>query len=613
MSNGTSFDSTKESLQEILKHISWGKIQLPDFQRGWVWDDNHIMSLLASVAVSYPIGAVMLYETGNPEVRFKPRVLEGVETSNDIKPEWLILDGQQRLTSLFQSLMKNQPVETRDARRKKIVRWYYLHIPTALNPAADMEDAIRSIPEDRVVRNFRNESTEDYSTIELECQSEMFPLRLLFNTVDLMDWQMRYIQADPEKAQERMTTWTRFTQDIIYRFQQYQLPLIKMFKETPKEAVCQVFEKVNTGGVSLNVFELLTATFAADEFNLRKDWEKRIRKIKRQKVLDTIQNDDFLQSISLLASMKRRQTALTSGVETDKAPAITCKRKDLLKLTLNEYTEWAEKVTEGFIKAAKFMHSQRIFEARDLPYRTQLVPMTAILTHLGENADQGGGKKKLAKWYWCGVFGELYGGATETRFAKDYPEVVEWINGGPAPTTVSDAYFTSSRLYTLRTRNSAAYKGIYARLILDGCKDFMSGDEITLQAYFDEKIDIHHIFPKKFCADNGINAKHYDCIINKTAISSRTNKIIGGNAPSDYLEKIKRKADISQEQLKKFLASHAISVDDLESNDFDAFFAKREKELLDRIETAMGKKVQREIVVEEDFDYGVDDEDKPDD
>ena len=79
MSDGTSFDSTKESLDEILKDIKSGKIQLPDFQRGWVWDDNHVVSLLASVSVSYPIGAVMIYETGNPDVRFKPRPVEGVE------------------------------------------------------------------------------------------------------------------------------------------------------------------------------------------------------------------------------------------------------------------------------------------------------------------------------------------------------------------------------------------------------------------------------------------------------------------------------------------------------------------------------------------------------
>jgi hypothetical protein len=233
-----------------------------------------------------------------------------------------------------------------------------------------------------------------------------------------------------------------------------------------------------------------------------------------------------------------------------------------------------------------------------------------MFTHLGDDADQGGGKNKMAQWYWCGVFGELYGGATETRFAKDYPEVVEWIKGGPEPTTVSDAYFTSSRLYTLRTRNSAAYKGIYARLILDGCKDFMSGDEITLQAYFDEKIDIHHIFPKKFCSEKGVDAKRCDCIINKTAISSRTNKIIGGNAPSEYLEKIKRRADIGREQLEDYLRSHAIPVDALEADDFDAFFARRETALLDRIEQAMGKKVQREIVVEEDFEDSVDVEDE---
>ena len=599
MSNGTSFDSTKESLQEILKHIGTGKIQLPDFQRDWVWDDNHIKSLLASVAVSFPIGAVMLYETGNPEVRFKPRLLEGVVSDGGKQPEWLILDGQQRLTSLFQALMRDHPVETRDARGKKIVRWYYMHIPTALNPAADMDDAIRSIPEDRVVRNFRNEPIEDYSTVDLECQAGMFPMKLLFDNVNLMSWQIRFLQVSPDNGQEKISIWTRFTQEIVHGFLQYQLPLIKMFKETPKEAVCLVFEKVNTGGVSLNVFELLTATFAADEFNLREDWNKRIRKIRQYKVLHTIQNDDFLQSISLLASMKRRRAVLGRGVEPEKVPAITCKRKDLLKLTLEEYNEWADKVTKGFVKAAKFMHGQRIFDARDLPYRTQLVPLSAIFTHLGADAEGGGAKNKIARWYWCGVFGELYGGATETRFAKDYPEVVEWLKGGPEPTTVSDAYFTSSRLYTLRTRNSAAYKGLYARLILDGCKDFMSSDEITLQAYFDEKIDIHHIFPKKFCIAKGISSKRYDCIINKTAISSKSNKIIGGKAPSDYLAKIRVRADIDREQLKEHLRSHAISMPPLEANDFDAFFADRENKLLDRIEMAMGKAVQREYVVDE--------------
>src|SRR5260370_40679720 len=102
MTATTTFDSTKRSLLDILRDIETGKIQLPDFQRGWVWDDEHVRSLLASVSVSFPIGAVMLLETGGDGVRFRPRPIEGTdEKLNSVKPERLILDGQQRLTSLF--------------------------------------------------------------------------------------------------------------------------------------------------------------------------------------------------------------------------------------------------------------------------------------------------------------------------------------------------------------------------------------------------------------------------------------------------------------------------------------------------------------------------------
>jgi uncharacterized protein with ParB-like and HNH nuclease domain len=101
MNSTTNFDSTKDFLFVLLQNIRNGKIQLPDFQRGWVWDDDHIKSLLASVALSYPIGAVMLLETGNAKVRFKPRLVEGVSLPHVTNPDQFILDGQQRLTSLF--------------------------------------------------------------------------------------------------------------------------------------------------------------------------------------------------------------------------------------------------------------------------------------------------------------------------------------------------------------------------------------------------------------------------------------------------------------------------------------------------------------------------------
>jgi hypothetical protein len=156
MQLSTTFDSTKEQLSDLLATIRTGKTQLPDFQRGWVWDDEHIIrSLLASISRSFPVGAVMMLQTGNPNVRLKPRAVEGAVLPSGAEPERLILDGQQRLTSLYQALCAGQAVATKDVRGNPIKRWYYLHIPTALDKNADREDAIRAIPEDRITRTFR--------------------------------------------------------------------------------------------------------------------------------------------------------------------------------------------------------------------------------------------------------------------------------------------------------------------------------------------------------------------------------------------------------------------------------------------------------------------------
>ncbi len=134
MNEISTFTSDKQPLQDILKSIARGEIQLPEFQRGWVWDDEHIRSLMASISLSYPIGAIMTLENGNPDVRFKPRPVEGVKLNGDIEPEHFILDGQQRLTSLYQALSLDEPVKTRDNRKREILRWYYIDMEKALNP-----------------------------------------------------------------------------------------------------------------------------------------------------------------------------------------------------------------------------------------------------------------------------------------------------------------------------------------------------------------------------------------------------------------------------------------------------------------------------------------------
>ncbi|MGB4631285.1 MAG: DUF262 domain-containing protein, partial [Tepidanaerobacteraceae bacterium] len=550
------FDSTKIGLLDILEEVHCGKIQLPDFQRGWIWDDDRIKGIIASVAKSFPIGAIMLLETGNENVRFKTKPIEGVKLNDEVKPDLLILDGQQRITSLYQTIMTNEVVTTRNEKNYEIKRWYYIDMKKAMDDSHDLEEAITSINEKKqITEDFGRRIILDLSKKEYEFENLMYPLSMIR---DYSVWRREfneYWQYDREKS----IFWDKFEGKIINSFNKYMIPVIIMKKENPKEAVCQVFEKVNTGGVSLNVFELLTATFAADEFDLKTDWQEIKEELQQHKMLAKVSNTDIIQAITLLSTYNKKLKLAQQGTPDEKLPAISCKRKDMLELTLNDYKKYRDLIVQGFIKAAKILFENHIYTARDLPYPAQLIPMSAILAVIGDNIDNLSNKKKLMQWYWCGVLGELYGSANETRFALDLPQVVEWImNNGPKPKTIYDANFSPSRLHTLRTRNSAAYKGIYALLMADDTKDWLSATKIDLSTYFSESIDIHHIFPVAWCKKHGIKKDDYNCIINKTPLSSRTNRIVSGDAPSKYLKRIQKHAGVDDEEFHEILKSHVL-------------------------------------------------------
>jgi hypothetical protein len=585
------FDSTKRSLFEILKDVHSGKIQLPDFQRGWIWDDNRIKGILASVAKSFPIGAVMLLETGNENVKFKTKPVEGVKLDNEVNPDLLILDGQQRITSLYQTIITNEIVTTRNEKNYKIKRWYYIDMVKAMDDNYDLEEAIISISEKKkITEDFGRRIVLDLSEKELEYKNLMYPVCMIDNYSEWRREFNEYWKYDREKS----IFWDDFENRIINSFNKYMLPVIVLNKENPKEAVCQVFEKVNTGGVSLTVFELLTATFAADEFDLKQDWQKIKEEFKNYKLLSNVSNTDIIQAITLLATYNRKLSLARQNIPDEELPAVSCKRKDMLNLSLQDYQKYRDPIVRGFIKASKILLENHIFSARDLPYDTQLIPMSAILAVLGNNIDNLGRKKKLMQWFWCGVFGELYGSANETRYALDLPQVVNWIeNNGHQPKTIYDANFSPSRLHTLRTRNSAAYKGVYALLMGDETKDWLSATKMDVSTYLSESIDIHHIFPVKWCEKNGICKDDYNCIINKTPLSSRTNRIVSGDAPSKYLVRLQKRAEVEDDEFQNILNSHVLSPEFLYNDDFIGFFNDRKKKILQRIEKAMNKTIPR--------------------
>lgn len=576
-----SFRTAEPALKDVLDDIAAGRTQLPDFQRGWVWDDNHIRSLIASLSLSYPIGAVMFLEAGG--VPFKPRLFAGVHLQPAPKPKTLVLDGQQRLTSMYLSLRSGQPVPTRTEKGADIRRIYFLDMTKCLDREADREEAVVSVPDTlQVTSDFGRKVDLDLSTPALQYSQRMFPVALLFDIQGFMSWESGF-SAHHQFAAEAMQFMQKFRNEIWLRFQQFKVPAIELTQDTPREAVCQVFEKVNTGGITLTVFELMTATFAADEFNLRDDWDARQERLTaKHDVLEAVDGTSFLTAVTLLASYRRHLIQKT---------AVSCKRADVLRLALADFKALEAPLELGFKRAAELLAEEKIFDERSLPYATQLIPLAAICAQLGERTTLHGIKLSLLRWYWSGVLGELYGGANETRFAMDMQDVVAWVDGGAEPRTVRDANFAPTRLLSLQSRLAAAYKGLAALLMKHGGRDFVSGTPIDLNSYFNNAIDIHHIFPRAWCEKQKLPRDKWNSVINKAPLAASTNRFISGDAPSIYLGRIQKAKQVPPNSLDEFLVSHVIPVPALRGDDFDGFIRLRAAALLGLIEQATGKAV----------------------
>ncbi len=190
--------------------------------------------------------------------------------------------------------------------------------------------------------------------------------------------------------------------------------------------------------------------YAAKGYRLRDDWfgsanatgqHARMQTFghmagQKHGVLEKIASTDFLQAISLLHTKQVRQEAVAAGVKESDLPAVRATRQSLLDLPLDAYKANKDRIEQGFTTAAKFLRQQFIYRAIDLPYQSQIVPLAAILAEIGDQWEHAENKRKLARWYWCGIFGELYGSAIELRFARDIAEVPAWIAGGSEPKTV---------------------------------------------------------------------------------------------------------------------------------------------------------------------------------
>jgi hypothetical protein len=592
------FETHPVKLRDLVDHARSGHIQLPDFQRPWVWDDERIVALLATVARGYPLGVMMTMETDNAELQFRSKPLVGSDLRGPVTPEELLMDGQQRLTSLSQALASDKPVDTMDTRRKRLLRYYYIDMKRAVEHPEAMEDAIVSASisaagdKVAVTGEGPRRGVIIMRTQTDEVVAGMFPLRLVYspNAKSRAEWRRAYEKTDPDG-------WDLFDQKVLSQIDDYQVPVIRLTKDATKEAVCAVFENVNTRGVALTVFELLTASYSADPgyerehghyFHLPDEWATVRDRLARHPAVSAIDDTDFLRAICLVSTHFQRRGQ--SGIDPFVQPAASSKRSDILGLKLAEYLKWAPEIESALEWSAAFLARQGIFASEDLPYRSQVSALAAIRALLGSEADTHDADDKITRWFWCGVLGEQYSGSLDSRLPRDLEQVVGWVRGGHEPASVTEATFNAARLDTMATRNSAAYRGVCGLLLRQGAIDWTySKEPINATVVFDQFVDIALVFPKAWCAKHGIESYRQNSIVNKTLLTNRARRIMGNQPPSEYLRQLANEAGLPGNWLDDIIATHLIEPEFLHANDFEAFYAARSKALLALIESAMSR------------------------
>lgn len=556
---GKIFKTNPERLDYLIQSIHNREVALPDFQRNFVWDPAETEELIESICQNYPAGSLLKIRnaTGFP---FAPREFAGAPSLDGHSPSFLVLDGQQRLTSLYQALYG-----VGDNR--------YLFCLGGILEKRDLEDCVF------YVRAWKFE--RDYASDAQQAVDFTLPISELFATSGRFEgWLDRILEIREETGDARRELKTRLRaakEEWLTSLEQYEFPVVELAETTTADAVCTIFETLNRTGVKLSVFDLLGAKFWPKEVRLRDLWATALQE-------HTILAEYDIDPYYLLQTMALMRTK----------GAPSCKRGDVLRLTADDVKEGWSATVAGFTAFLKLLRDDcGVIVPGLVPYATMIITGSALMAVIAryKGPKVGAARSKIVRWFWCSALSQAYDNAANSRAARDYQDLCAWFEDGEAPSVVSDFGFDPGILGAVTSRQRAIYRSCMALILHNGALDFHCGNLITAKLMTEESIDDHHLFPAAYLAEHrpDVAAVTRDCILNRTYIDKFTNIRIGKRAPSDYLGEIAE--EMGEERVDQILTSHMLPVGSdspLRADDFDAFLDYRRQQLVDAIVDATG-------------------------
>jgi hypothetical protein len=553
--------SNPENLLALINAVYNGKVVVPEFQRSFVWARDNIEEFLTSILHGYFMGTFLMLDTPSNKPMFHFNPLEGVKKVNpNVRPKehttvQLVLDGQQRITSLFYAVYEPD-VPLKGA---KYPYRFYLNLDKALSGELDDSVVGISIKDNQGIAKFE----------QLCLNYHAVPFSLLRDSSRFYEWLYRKqsVWQDEELNQIK---------ELYERLQQFMVPVISLSKDTSSGDIVNIFERINRTGVSLSLFDLAVAQLYLNEINLRDLWENFEKKYK---VITSVVKPEFiLRIIALLEGKEIRRRSLLDAINME---------ADKFQIRWNQ-------AIEGVIAAHKRITQEYgAFNDKWIPYLTLIVPLAVLLYKLKEKSAGAVEYQKLDRWYWGCVLSRRYDGAADSKTHQDVREIGDWINGGSTPQWLQ-LFDPQELTLDIDEPKSALYKGIMGLIVRQGAKDFHTGGLAKLNECQDD-----HIFPRAGYRD--LCGELVDSILNRTLIWEPTNKIKTNKEPMIFFEQCLVKHGNNEAKLLSTLSSHFISKDAyyaLKENNFDKFITYRRNSLIQVIKELFLTRLEDDFEIE---------------
>ena len=467
-------------LSTLLDEVDAGTVLLPEFQRGYVWNRDQVRGLLRSLYRGYPVGSLLMWETAADRVSVRGGVAGGGIRN-------LLLDGQQRITSLYGVLRGTQPPFFEG----NAEAFLGLHF------------------------NVDSEEFAFYQPSRMKGDRTWVDVSALFNS-GLGPFFAKF-QDQPEKASmylERLNALTQI-RDKDFNIEKVARPSISV------DEVVDIFNKVNSGGTKLSRGDLALARICAEWPEARQTMRNHLNLWSKEGYNFTL--DWLLRNITGLAVQKSEFSYL-EGV---KAPEFRASLKGSVD-NINLFLDTA---------AARLgLDHDKVLMGR---YAVPVINL--LLSKNGGTFADKAQQDKVLYWYINAALWGRFGGSVESMVAKDYENVRQggidnlikklrlWRGGS---LTIKAEDFTGS------TQGSRFYPMLYLLTRTAETRDLRSGATLRDSTSNSEThLELHHIFPKALLRGK-FDRSEVNAIANFCFVAPDTTAAYSKRAPADYLQEI---------------------------------------------------------------------------